>query len=119
MKYIKLFESVIFPGQHYPIPSIEFREFERTHNYCEFTQSEIDVIKDNVELAIIFGKKTDIELNNGKYTICYTDKRFISYYITKYDDEWWTLRSTDYAGKGFLYLCDQFDELISLLKTLK
>lgn len=114
MKYIKSFNESIKSTS-----KITFNEFERSHITLPFTLNEVDIIKNNIETSVVLGTKTDIELNNGKWQIYYTDKIFISYYITKYDDEWWTVRRIDYAGRESLYICDQFDELILLLKQLR
>ena len=98
---------------------IEFNQFEKSHKFCKFTKSEIDLIKDNIETSVILGRKTDVELNNGMYGMYYSDKSFNSHHIEKFEDEWYTVHSRDYAGKEIYYICDQFDELISLLKKLK
>ncbi len=114
MKYIKPFNESIDP-----VPNTKLDEFEKSHKWCKFTEDEIDIIKSNIETSTILGKKSDVDFNNGRYSMHYLDKLFISYYITKYEDEWWTVRSRDYMGKDISYICDQFDELILLLKKLK
>ena len=114
MKYIKSFNESIDP-----VSSVQFNIFERDHKWCKFTDEEIDIIKANIETSILLGEKTEVDFNNGKYSMHYTNKIFVSYYITKFEDEWYTVRSRDYTGKEISYICDQFDELILLLKKLK
>lgn len=114
MKWIKRFNESMEP-----ISSGKFSKFERDHKWCKFTEDEIDTIKSNINTSVVLGRKTDIELNNGRYSMVYSDKSFITYYITKYEDEWYTVRGINYEGRESLRICDQFDELILLLKSIK
>ncbi len=114
MRYLKIFESKHSTKE---VSRFEYEEFGQGRKVCKFTDDELKIIRSSISLIHYRGQYIDIDINNGQFQIHYSTADYDSYDITKFDDEWFMVQFYDKTGaRGYWYICDQFEELIQVIK---
>lgn len=99
MKYIKLFESLVFPKA---ITKVEYRAL--MNRAQEFSQSEVNKLK-------VFSNKVGVSVRTPFLTEVIISTKYKYYIINKVKDDYFLV----YVDSKF-YLADQIEEVIAFFK---